>query len=303
MKKGNYHESVMIRETVEVLHISNKSKHFKKLGKYIDATLGTGGHAIEILRRGGSVLGIDTDPKIVEIAKKRLNNEAPPDGWKLVRGNFINIDSIAKENDWEDVSGILFDLGVSNIHLKDLERGFSFENPEAELDMRLDPDTQGVKACDLLNVLREDQLRDLFEATLDPGAAKWITGRVLHSRDIKPIETVSDMLEICEGLKTGKHSLSEATLPFLALRIAVNSELTNLKEALPKAFDLLGKEGRLVIISFHSGEDAIVKAFFKEKMVRGEAKLVNYKPITAGATEIEENRRARSAKMRVLQKI
>jgi 16S rRNA (cytosine1402-N4)-methyltransferase len=297
MKKGNYHESVMVREATESLHIN-------KLANYIDATLGNGGHTLEILRLGGRVLGIELDPEMLEAAKGRIEKEfGKSKSFKLVQGNFESIDAIAKENRWEDVSGILFDLGVSNIHLKDMMRGFSFENPEAPLDMRLNPDSQGVKAADLLNVLREDQVRDLFEVTLEPGAAKWVTGRVLHSRAVKPVETVGDMLEICEGLKTGKHSLSEATLPFLALRIAVNSELTNLKEALPKAFSLLKKEGRLVVISFHSGEDAIVKDFFKEKEKSGGAKLVNYKPITAGTTEIEENRRARSAKMRVLQKI
>ena len=293
MKKGNYHESVMPREAVEGLHI-------KKLAKYIDATLGNGGHTIEILQEGGRVLGIEMDPKMLEIALERIGvNE----NFKGVPGNFESIDTIARENDWGEVSGILFDLGVSNIHLKDLERGFSFENPEAPLDMRLNPLAQGVKAADLLNVLREDQLRNLFEVTLDPGAAKWISGRVMYSRDIKPIETVGDMQEISTGLKTGKHSLSEATLPFLALRIAVNSELANLKTALPKAFELLENTGRLVVISFHSGEDAIVKEFFKEKAAQGKAELVSYKPVKAGESEIEKNRRARSAKMRILQKI
>ena len=195
----------------------------------------------------------------------------------------------------------MLDLGVSNNHLKDLERGFSFGNPEAPLDMRLDPDGQGVRAADLLNVLREDQLRTMFEVTVDPGAAKWISGRVLHSRDAKPIETVGDMLEIAHGMRNEKKGLNEATLPFLALRIAVNSELDNLKEVLPKAFNLLEKGGRLVVISFHSKEDEIVKEFFKEKSLDG-AKLITFKPVMSGQSEIEINRRARSAKMRILQK-
>lgn len=291
--KNSYHESVMVEEVVESLHIQKGSF-------YIDATLGNGGHALEILKLGGKVLGIDLDPKMIGISEKRLKGFGD---FKLARGNFTKIDSIADENKWFPVKGILFDLGVTNVHLKDLEKGFSFENPDAELDMRIDPETQNVKAADLLNVLREDQLEELFEVTLEPGAAKWITGRVLHSRERKPIATVSDMLEVCEGLKTGKRSLNEATLPFLALRIAVNSELDNLKEALPKAFGLLDRGGRLSVISFHSKEDAIVKDFFKEKSLLGEAKMITFKPIMAGEPEILVNRRARSAKMRVIEKI
>jgi 16S rRNA (cytosine1402-N4)-methyltransferase len=289
----NYHESVLVQEVLQALH-------FEKARKYIDATVGNGGHALEILKKGGHVLGIDLDPKMLAIAQERLKDSGIKD-YKLVNGNFTEIDRIAGENDFSPVNGILFDLGVTNLHLKDLERGFSFENPEALLDMRINPETQGVKAADLLNVLREDQLEDLFEVTLEPGAAKWITGRVLHSRAEKPIVTVGDMLEVSEGLRTGKAGLNEATLPFLALRIAVNSELANLEEALPKAFEILGKGGRLVVISFHSGEDAIVKNFFKEKSKEG-AEIITFKPILAGEEEIALNRRARSAKMRVLEK-
>lgn len=274
--------------------------HIEKARKYIDATVGNGGHALEILKEGGRVLGIDLDPKMIEITDGRLGKKWKSD-LKLVNGNFSQIDKIAKDNDWIPVSGILFDLGVTNIHLTDMERGFSFENPESALDMRIDSETQGVKASDLLNVLREDQLRSLFEVTLDPGAAKWITGRVIHSRAAKTISSVADMLEITEGLKTGRFGLNEATLPFLALRIAVNSELTNLEETLPKAFDLLERGGRLVVISFHSKEDVIVKNFFKEKKLEG-AEIITFKPVLASEEEINVNRRSRSAKMRVLKK-
>ena len=290
---NKYHETVLSEEVIEALHI-------KKNSLYIDTTLGNGGHTLGILMEGGRVLGIDVDPKMLEIAEKRLR-DAKLKGFKLVSGNFTQIDKIAKENNWEEVSGILFDLGVTNLHLKDLERGFSFANPNAPLDMRMDPGIQGVRGADLLNILREDQLIEMFEVTLDGGVAKWVTGRVLHSRVAKPIETVGDFLEICEGLKTGKPGLNEATLPFLALRIAVNSELTNLEEVLPKAFSLLKKGGRLVVISFHSKEDVLVKDFFRDMAKEG-SKIITFKPITAGETELEVNRRARSAKMRILEK-
>lgn len=281
----------MVKEAVDGLHV-------EKSRKFIDTTLGNGGHAIEILERGGKVLGIDLDPEMVAIATRRIGKD---NNFKAVCDNFANIARIAKENGFEEADGILFDLGVTNIHLKDLERGFSFENPEAELDMRINPEVQGIKAKDLLNILREDQLRQMFEVTLNPGAAKWIAGRVLFSRSAGPITNVGDMLEICEGLKTGKKGLSEATLPFLALRIAVNSELDNLRGALPDAYGLLRRSGRLVVISFHSGEERIVKDFFREKISEG-AKQITFKPVSAGIEELEKNRRARSAKMRIIEK-
>lgn len=291
----NYHETVLVKEVVEALHI-------EKGGSYIDATLGNGGHTLEILKLGGNVLGIDVDPKMISISQKRLEKNAPKGcEYKLVQGNFVEIDKIAGNGGWTEIDGILFDLGVTNLHLKDLERGFSFANSEASLDMRMDSEIQGVTGADLLNVLREDQLRDLFEITLEPGAAKWISGRVIHSRNQKPIKSVGDFLEICEGLKTGKFKINEATLPFLAVRIAVNSELINLEEVLPKAYGLLKKGGRLVVISFHSKEDALVKNFFKEMVVKG-SKMITFKPVTAGEAELEMNKRARSAKLRILEK-
>lgn len=292
--ENNLHESVLVSEVVEALHI-------EKNGRYIDATVGNAGHTLEILKMGGEVLGIEVDPKMLAIADERLKKSGEKN-YKLVNGNFTGIDKIAEENGFNPVDGILFDLGVTNLHLKDLERGFSFANEETVLDMRLNPEAQGVKAADLLNILREDQLEGLFKVTLDPGAAKWLTGRVLHSRTVKPIETVGDMLEISKGLKIGKSNLNEATLPFLALRIAVNSELTNLEEVLPKAFKILTKGGRLVVISFHSGEDAVVKNFFKEKS-KEEGRVITIKPVMAGQEELEVNRRARSAKMRILEKL
>lgn len=293
--KSDLHESVLVSEVVDALHI-------EKGKKYIDATLGNAGHFLEILKKGGDALGIELDPKMVKISEERIKSESVSlPRWKIVNDNFVNIDKIVERENWKQVNGILFDLGVTNLHLKDMGRGFSFENPEALLDMRINQGTEGVKGSDLLNILREDQLEDLFEITLDPGAAKWITGRVMHSRAAKPIATVGDLLEVSHGLKTGRTGLNEATLPFLAVRIAVNSELSNLEEVLPKAFEILEKGGRLVVISFHSKEDAIVKNFFKEKKGEG-AEIITFKPVLAGEEEINVNRKARSAKMRVLQK-
>ena len=282
MTNDNYHESVMTREVIEKLHI-------KKACKYIDATLGTAGHTLAIVQKGGQVLGIEADPEMLAIAERRLKDEK---GYKLVNGNFIDIGKIAKDNGFGQVCGILFDLGVSNLHLTDETRGFSFGNPEAELDMRLNREAQGVKASDLLNLLRRDQLIEMFTETLDPGPARWLSSKVIDFREERKFEKVSDLIEVCHGLKTGKKKLNEATLPFLALRIAVNSELDNLKNALNTAYDLLIEGGRLIIITFHSKEEEIVNEFFGKK---GEF-------ITPSDDEINKNQRSRSAKMRVIEK-
>lgn len=278
MIEGNYHEPVM---TVEVLAHLNKAK------SVVDATLGTGGHTLKLLEAGVRVLGIESDPKILEIAQERLAKFNP----LLVHGNFKDIDRIAKENGFTKVEGILFDLGVSNIQLMDEERGFSFSNPKAVLDMRIDKEGQEVTGATLLNVLRKDQLENMFSRVLDLSSSRWLTKRVLERREIEPIKKVGDFLDICEGLR-GKARLNPATLPFLALRITVNSELENLKEALPKAYDLLKVGGKLLIITFHSGEEEIVKSFSKEFLG----------PIKPTWEEVNKNPKARSAELFVLTK-
>lgn len=285
------HRSVMVEESLTALHVKNQAN-------YIDATVGTGGHTLEILKKGGRVLGLDMDSQMLEKAAVRLKDEGFASGYKLVKGNFADIERIAKEAGWEKVYGVILDLGVSNLHLKDGARGFSFENREALLDMRLDANTQGVAAYDLLNVLRPDQLTEMFSVVMEGGAARWLTKKIVYGRATAPIKNVGEFLDIVKGLKTGKTGLSEGTLPFLALRIAVNSELENLKEALPAAYRLLEKGGRIVVITFHSGEDRIVKKFAKD--IKNESGLT---PSAPTQSEILINPRARSAKMRVIEKL
>ncbi len=278
MKDGNYHEPVMVEEVLA---------HLNKAKSVIDATLGTGGHSLKLLESGVKILGIESDPEILEIGKERLNNL----NCIMVHGNFKDIDKIAYENGFNKVDGILFDLGVSNLQLMNESRGFSFSNPNAIFDMRIDKENQEVTGAILLNVLRKDQLEKLFSKVLDLSSARWLTKRVLEKRETKPIGTVGDFLDICEGLR-GKARLNPATLPMLAVRIAVNSELENLKEVLPKAYDLLEIGGKLLIISFHSGEEEIVKSFSKEFLG----------PIKPTMEEINRNPKARSAELFVLTK-
>ena len=290
MNKGNLHEPVLVHEVIEYLHIENQAR-------YIDATLGTAGHSIEIIKRGGVILGIEEDPEMLKVANESVKGQQST----FVKGNFRDIDTIAKTQNFESVDGIIFDLGVSNPQLTSSSRGFSFAHPNSDLDMRLDPDAQGLKASDLLNLLREDQLQVLFGKVLDWQDSRKLVKGILLFRSTKAFKTTGDFLQVCRSLK-GKAVLHNATLPFLALRMTVNSELENLSEALPKAYSLLRKGGRLLVISFHSGEDALVKKYFREIEDNG-ARILTKKPITPGQKEIESNPRSRSAKMRVLEKI
>lgn len=280
------HEPVLLKETCENLHI-------KAGEKYIDATLGAGGHTREILKLGGEVLGIDQDKSMIEIAYDNLKDikEACP-SFKLVYGNFKDIDLLAHENGFYPVAGILMDLGVSSFHFDDRERGFSFRFPDAELDMRLDK-SLGVKASDLLNVLPEVELTNLLESR---GIAK----RIIEKRKQKPFKFVADLLEIFPKKTFGK--VHPATKAFMDLRIAVNMELSVVTEAIPKALSLLKSGGVLAVISFHSGEDAIVKKIFSDFSEGGGFELVTKKPLVPKKPEVENNPKSRSAKLRVIKK-
>ncbi len=277
---SKYHESVLVKEVLESLHLNTSSQN----GNYIDCTLGTGGHTEAILKAGGSVLGIETDPKMLEIAKERLEGT----NSTLVLGNFDNLEKIAKNNNFEEVDGILLDLGVSNLHLKDDSRGFSFESPEQELDMRLNPEVQGVKASDLLNALDQTQLTTLFEKVLSHNEAKRIASRIMSMR---PIYKVSELVEVLKNIPHKEH-LNPATLPMLAVRIAVNSELDNLKMVIPVAMKLLKKDGRLLIITFHSAEEKVLEKYIN---ARTKIRIPSYE-------EINKNKRSRSAKLYVFTK-
>lgn len=302
-----YHESVMVNQVLEGLGIK-QGAHLHFQDQYIDATLGTGGHSIEIIKRGGRVLGIDADSEMIAIAGERLKKALPEgkpadnsDCFIPVRGNFVDLARIGKSSDFDQVNGIIFDLGVSNLQLTSESRGFSFGNPKAPLDMRMDTSLQGVTAADLLNVLRKDQLQAMFGEVLEYKIARKLADEVIAKRAHTPFKTVGDFLEVALHAR-GKSNLYTATLPFLALRIAVNTELENLKMVLPEAFKLLKPTGRLVVISFHSGEDRIVKNFFREMVNVGKASLVEESVVVAEEDEIERNPRARSAKLRALEK-
>ena len=295
--KGEYHIPALLQETIGLLKVEPGKK-------YIDATLGGGGHSEEIVKRGGQLLAIDCDPEAVEYSRQRLEDACPFSKLKVVWGNFNDIDKIARENNFLGVDGILFDLGVSSHQLETSERGFSF-NLGGNLDMRMDPGLS-VSAQDLVNVLNEGELAELFLKFGEEKYSRRYAAAICLARKIKKIETGDELAQIIlkKAPSRGRFDrIHPATRVFQALRIAVNDELNNLKTALPKAEGLLNKKGRLAILSFHSLEDGIVKDFFLAKQNEGILKIVNEKPIVPGKSEVKDNPRARSAKLRAAEKI
>lgn len=303
-----FHKPVLKQEVIEGLLVEPGEFYF-------DATIGGGGHAVEILNRGGIVLGIDRDPKAVAQAKERLatcpasfaeqkeaikNNRSFSKAWRVVCGNFADLDKIAAQCNLTKVAGILFDLGTSHHQLTEKERGFSFESPN--LDMRMNPELK-VTAADLVAALSEDELSKLFKKFAQEKRARTIARAIVRARKVKPITSGKRLAKVVAKTVGGrKKKIHPATKVFQALRIAVNDELNNLRRALPQAVELLKKEGRLVIISFHEGEDRIVKHYFKQ-INNKKIKTITKKPITAGEKEVTDNPSARSAKLRIAKKI
>ncbi|KKQ95617.1 MAG: Ribosomal RNA small subunit methyltransferase H [Candidatus Woesebacteria bacterium GW2011_GWB1_43_14] len=294
------HKPVMVHEVVDFL--VNKSSNSED--KYIDATLGAAGHSLALANYEGKVLGIDQDKRMLEIARKNIACPSPQlrGSAKLVHGNFRDIDRIAGENGFARVRGIVFDLGISSFHYQS-GQGFSFQEGNNPLDMRLDPESQSVRGSDLLNSLRTDQLETMFEEALTKGESKRLVKKIIRFRERTPIKTVNDFLSVIRQGVIKKGKTDPATRPFLALRMAVNSEVDSLQTALPKAEGLLISGGRLAIISFHSGEDRIVKEYFKERVRGGYGRLVTAKPVLPSIEEVKENPSSRSAKLRIYEKI
>jgi len=282
------HRPVLLKEALDFLKVE-KGKRF------IDATVGEGGHALAIIQRGGIVLGIDQDPEILEQAKSRLGNQAA-----LIQGNFREIERIARENKFTEVDGILLDLGISSWHLKESGRGFSFQKDEP-LDMRADPNLN-VTAADLLNGLTSNELEKLFQKFGEEKRAKQLADAVVRARSLKPFRTTGELVRVIEGAKGHRGKLNPATKIFQALRIAVNDEIENLRSVLPRAFEVLGAGGRLVVVSFHSLEDREVKRFFRQMEEQNRGLVLTEKPRTPTMAELTQNPQSRSAKLRAIER-
>ena len=280
---SNFHKPVLLKEAIDGLRI-------KKDKKYIDATLGGGGHSFEILRLGGIVLGVDVDRESLEYIKKL----GKPENLTLARGNFRDIDKIALLNNFDRAAGIIFDLGVSSHQIDNPTRGFSFQN-EGPLDMRMDREL-GVRALDLIKILTKKELCEIFTKYSEESYAWEIADAIVKARSIRPIETTRDLAKIAFSIAGQSKKI------FQALRIVVNDELNAIAEALPKALGLLDENGMLCVISFHSLEDRIVKKKFAKFEEEHLGKIITKKPIVPSAEELMANSRAKSAKLRIFKK-
>ena len=289
------HIPVLLQETIEALAVQPG-------GRYIDCTLGAGGHAAAILEHsspGGQLLGIDADPEAIKLARSRL--EAYSGSTVLVSQNFVNLRSICAKYNFYPVHGILFDLGLSSLQLNGSGRGFSFRH-DAPLDMRLNPH-QPVTAADIINTFPETKLAQLIKTFGEENHSGRIARYIVRQRPVKTTFELAEIVEQATGGRRGR--IHPATRTFLALRIAVNRELEHLQSALEQAAGLLGLGGRLVVISYHSLEDRIVKYFMREE-ASGETarlKLINKRVITPSLAEIQFNPRSRSAKLRAAERI
>ncbi len=290
----NYHTPVLLSEVVEGLQV-------RKDGLYIDATLGGGGHTSEILKLGGRVLGIDQDEDSISHIKKKFESEINEGRLVVSQGNFSEIEKIAQDSGFSQIDGILFDLGVSSYQIDKSGRGFSFLKSEM-LDMRMSKSID-LTAYEIVNNWSEQQLYEIFAKYGEEIKARDVAKAIFVARRIKPIETTTELSEIVTGVIKNSGKIHPATRIFQALRIAVNEELGSLRSALTSGFKLLKRGGRIEVISFHSLEDRIAKLYFSSLEREGAAHLINKKPIVAGEKETEINRRSRSAKLRIIEKI
>lgn len=292
---NKYHKSVLLKEVLGLL-----KKLDLKNGWFLDGTLGDGGYAVEVFRLGGKVFGVDVDPKALERSKKRFEDlKISEDRFILEQGNFRDINNFEQTENLKFKAAIL-DLGVSSLQLASPERGFSFTKI-GPLDMRMDPTLQ-VRALDLINGLNKGELYELFNKLGEEKFSRAIADLVDSTRRLKKIESTKELADLvlrAYGRRGRAEKTHPATRIFQALRIAVNDELNALKEALPEIKENVEKNGYIIVISFHSLEDRIVKDTFRQWESDGLGEILNKKPIVANDDELFENPRSRSAKMRV----
>lgn len=306
------HVSVLFDESMTALGV-------RPGGRYVDCTLGAGGHAAGILKRSapdGLLLGLDADPKAIEMATARLAAFGPR--VMLLNENFFRLSEVAKRLDFVRVDGVFFDLGFSSVQLADSSRGLSFQ-ADGPLDMRLDP-REPETAAGIINSLPEAELADLLWRFGEEPGSRRIARLIVQERASRHIDSTLQLARLVERALGGRRGskIHPATRTFQALRIAINHELERLPSALNQALDLLVAGGRLVVIAFHSLEDRIVKRFMEAES-RGcicppdapvctcshqpRLKRISKGVVKPGPNEIAENPRARSARLRVAERI
>ena len=294
MANNFHHIPVLLNEAVDALEIEPGKK-------YIDATVGGGGHTSEILKRGGLVLGLDQDSEATEFVKQTLESNIKNKELRVIKSNFRDIKQIALENGFGQVDGILFDLGVSSYQLDSSNRGFSIRHDET-LDMRMDQSSL-LSAYEVVNKYSFDRLVDIFYRYGEEHNARKIAEEIVSTRKRHPIITTKELASICERISHKSEAIHPATRVFQAIRIEVNEELDALRQALEASFELLNKNGRMVVFSFHSLEDRIVKKTYEKWKRKGLGTVLSKKPLTATFEELSKNKRARSAKLRIFEKV
>ena len=311
MDKDYGHKPVLLEECMDALSIRPE-------GTYLDGTLGRAGHSLAILRRldAGRLIGVDRDLAAIQAAEERLAEFG--DRVTLVHGNFADLGNILRELGITAVDGMLFDLGVSSPQLDDPRRGFSYMH-DAPLDMRMD-ETAALDAGEIVNTWSADELRRILYEYGEERYAPQIARAIVRRREDKPVRTTGELVEIIRSAMPAaalREKQHPAKRSFQAIRIAVNGELDALPPMLEAAADGLKPGGRLAVITFHSLEDRIVKQTLRKLAVgctcppefpvcvcgkKPKLKLVTRKPVVSGPAELEENPRARSAKLRVAER-
>jgi 16S rRNA (cytosine1402-N4)-methyltransferase len=304
---GASHQPVLYHEIIHALQPKNA-------GQYVDGTVGAGGHArgiLEACKPDGRLLGLDVDPQALALARETL----APYGQRahLLQASYDSLTRTLRDISWNEVDGILLDLGLSSMQLDTPERGFSFQQ-DAPLDMRFDP-ASPTSAADLVNTLPQDELADLIYRYGEERASRRIAKAIVNAR---PLQTTRQLAAVIESVSPRRGRVHPATQTFQALRIAVNEELDRVEDVLPQAVAALKSGGRLAIISFHSLEDRIVKEYFRRESKdcicpprqpvctcghKATLKEISRKPIIPGEAEIAANPRARSAKLRIAEKL
>lgn len=298
--QGSVHKSVMLQEAVDALAV-------KQGGRYIDGTFGRGGHSRQIASMGGEVLGIDRDDDAIAAAE----------GMRVIKGRHGDLKSIAEAEGWNEVDGILLDLGVSSPQLDEADRGFSFLH-SGPLDMRMDA-SDAVTAADIVNGAQTEELAAIFREFGEEPNARRIAMAITAARSGgKRFDTTADLAQFVEEKIGRRGSHHPATRVFQALRMKVNDEIGELKRALDGGIEILKSGGRFAVITFESLTDRIVKNFFKDHAGRmrslqqgGEewigliprCRIVSKRPITASEDELKFNSRSRSAKLRIAERI
>jgi 16S rRNA (cytosine1402-N4)-methyltransferase len=301
------HIPVLLREVLDGLAV-------KSGGWYVDCTVGLGGHSAAILEASapdGQLLGLDADERSLEQA--RLHLKPFGDRAHLVHANFRALEQVAQQYGISRVDGIFLDLGLSSWQLADTERGFSFQTG-GPADMRFDA-TTGASAAELVNTLSEEELASILWKFGEEPRSRRIARALIAAR---PIQTSNEIAAVVEGMTGRRRRIHPATRTFQALRIAANQELEGLKDVLPQAVRLLAPQSRLAVISFHSLEDRIVKEYFRQESKdcicppkvpvcvcghRATIRLITKRPIAPSNDEIATNPRARSAKLRIAEKL